>query len=139
MSQSSIPPQHQDAQPGHEAEMTPRPRQPSASYRAAGHLRGKVALITGGDSGIGRAVAIAFAKEGAEIAVVYLNEHDDARETVQLVEAEGSKVVAWAGDIGEESFCRHVVERTIEEFGRLDILVNNAGEQHPQKRLEHLI
>jgi NAD(P)-dependent dehydrogenase (short-subunit alcohol dehydrogenase family) len=101
-------------------------------YRPAGKLQGKTALITGGDSGIGRAVAVAFAKEGADVAIVYLSEQKDADETVRLVEAEGKRCLAIAGDIGEEAFCKQCVERTVRELGKLDILVNNAGEQHPQ-------
>jgi NAD(P)-dependent dehydrogenase (short-subunit alcohol dehydrogenase family) len=124
------PPQRQESQPGRETEMTPRPEPVSPEYRPAGHLRGKIALVTGGDSGIGRAVAVAFAKEGADVAIVYLNEHEDAAETKRLVESEGRKAVLVAGDVGEEPFCREAVARTVREFGRLDVLVNNAGEQH---------
>jgi NAD(P)-dependent dehydrogenase (short-subunit alcohol dehydrogenase family) len=136
--QGGQPPQHQHRRPGIESEMTPRPQSADAAHRGSGKLSGKVALVTGGDSGIGRAVAIAFAREGAEIAISYLNEHDDAKETVRLVEAEGRRCVALAGDIGSEEFCRALAERTLREFGRLDILVNNAGEQHPVESLEQL-
>src|SRR5690606_38195649 len=104
----------------------------------AGRLKGKVALITGGDSGIGRAVAVAMAREGADIAVVYLEEHKDAEETVRLVEEEGTEAIQIAGDIGDEDFCRKAVERTVEEFGRLDILVNNAAEQHETEDLAQI-
>ena len=104
--------------------------------RSAQKLAGKVALITGGDSGIGRAVAVAFAREGAEIAVVHLEEHEDAKETKRLVESEGRRCLVIAGDIGEERFCRRSVARTVRELGRLDILVNNAAEQHPRERIE---
>ncbi len=97
-------------------------------YRGSGKLQNKVALITGGDSGIGRAVAIAFAKEGADVAVVYLEEHKDARETAQLVEQRGRKCVLIDGDVGDENFCQEVVKQTIDEFGKIDILVNNAAE-----------
>lgn len=123
------PPQSQGRQPGRESEMTPRPRF-EPRFDGAGRLDGKVALITGGDSGIGRAVAVGMAREGASVAIVYLEEHDDARETVALVEREGGRALALAGDIGEEDFCFEAVRETLEAFGRLDILVNNAAEQH---------
>jgi NAD(P)-dependent dehydrogenase (short-subunit alcohol dehydrogenase family) len=109
--------------------MRPRPDY-KPLVQGSNRLRDKVALITGGDSGIGRAVAVAMAREGADIAIVYLEEHRDADETVGLVEQEGRRAFKVAGDIGDEDFCRKVVEKTIEEFGRLDILVNNAAEQH---------
>jgi NAD(P)-dependent dehydrogenase (short-subunit alcohol dehydrogenase family) len=118
--------------------MRPRPRAEDASQPAAGRLRGKVALITGGDSGIGRAVAIAFAREGADVAFVYLNEHGDAEETERRVAAHGRRSLRLAGDVGDEDFCRAAVERTVRELGRLDILVNNAAEQHVQERLEDI-
>jgi NAD(P)-dependent dehydrogenase (short-subunit alcohol dehydrogenase family) len=125
--------QTQRRQPGREWKMDPppdyRPRFPGA-----GRLGGQVALISGGDSGIGRAVAVAMAREGARIALVYLEEHRDAEETVALVEAEGGKALAIAGDIGDEAFCEDAVRRTLEAFGRLDILVNNAAEQHEAKQ-----
>jgi NAD(P)-dependent dehydrogenase (short-subunit alcohol dehydrogenase family) len=123
------PAQQQPRQPGRESEMTPRPDY-RPKYPGVGKLKDKVALITGGDSGIGRAVAVAMAREGARIVLVYLDEHDDARETVRLVEQEGSRATSIAGDIGEEALCREAVERTLATFGRLDILVNNAAEQH---------
>jgi NAD(P)-dependent dehydrogenase (short-subunit alcohol dehydrogenase family) len=132
------PPQHQDRQPGIESEMTPRPRAEDPAYRGSGKLRGKVALITGGDSGIGRAVAILFATEGADVAIVYLNEHDDAAETKRRVEAEGRRCVTFAGDVGLEPFCHDVVHQTVSALGQLDILVNNAAEQHPQESLEKI-
>jgi len=99
-------------------------------YRGVGKLKDKVAVITGGDSGIGRAVAVAMAREGAKIAIVYLDEHNDAEETVRLVAEEGSEAIRFAGDIGDEKFCKQVIDDTVETFGRLDILVNNAAEQH---------
>jgi NAD(P)-dependent dehydrogenase (short-subunit alcohol dehydrogenase family) len=125
------PPQEQDRQPGIESEMTPRP-DASPDGQGAGKLRGKVALITGGDSGIGRAVAYLFAREGADIAISYLDEHGDAEETKAGVEREGRRCITVPGDVGDEAHCRQVVERTIQELGKLDILVNNAAEQHPQ-------
>jgi NAD(P)-dependent dehydrogenase (short-subunit alcohol dehydrogenase family) len=133
-----IPPQRQARQPGIEAEMTPRPRSEDESQRGSGKLDGKVALITGGDSGIGRAVALAFAKEGADVAVLYLDEHQDAEETRRRVEEKGRRCLLIAGDVGDEGFCREAVERTARELGRLDILVNNAAEQHEQKSLEDI-
>jgi NAD(P)-dependent dehydrogenase (short-subunit alcohol dehydrogenase family) len=123
------PPQQQERQPGRETQMHPRPDyQPK--YPRTGKLKDKVVLITGGDSGIGRAVAVAMAREGAKIAVVYLEEHKDADETLRAVEGENSRGVKIAGDVGIEKFCREAVEKTVKEFGRLDILVNNAAEQH---------
>lgn len=136
--QSLQPPQHQDQQPGRESEMTPQPKADDPQYRGSGKLQDKVALITGGDSGIGRAVAIAFAKEGADVAIMYLNEHDDAKQTKQLVEQQGRRAVAIAGDIGDENFCQQAVQQTVDEFGKLDILVNNAAEQHPQESIEDI-
>jgi len=132
------PPQHQERRPGIEAEMKPRPKAEDRQYKASGKLQGKVALITGGDSGIGRAVAIIFAKEGADVAIVYLNEHSDAEETRRLVVKEDRRCLLIAGDIGDEAFCRQAVAQTVEELGRLDILVNNAAEQHPQESIEQI-
>jgi NAD(P)-dependent dehydrogenase (short-subunit alcohol dehydrogenase family) len=132
------PPQQQSRQPGTEAEMHPRPRAEDAGQPGSGKLRGKVALITGGDSGIGRAVALAFAKEGADVAIVYLNEHADAEETVRRVRAHGRRALAEAGDVGDERFCRDAVARAVQELGRLDVLVNNAAEQHVQERPEDI-
>ena len=132
------PPQRQRRQPGLETRMTPRPQADRPLARGTGKLRGKVALITGGDSGIGRAVAIAFAKEGADVAIVYLNEHGDARETVRLAEQCGVRAVRIAGDVGREPFCREAVRRTIRQLGRLNILVNNAAEQHPRPSLHDI-
>ena len=135
---SHHPAQEQERQPGLRSDMTPRPRAEMRDYRSAGKLAGKVALVTGGDSGIGRAVAIGFAKEGADVAIVYLDEHEDARSAQALIEQEGRRSVALAGDVGDEAFCRDAVAHTVEAFGRLDLLVNNAAEQHPQDRLEEI-
>ncbi|MDR4480712.1 MAG: SDR family oxidoreductase [Nitrospira sp.] len=132
MSNKQRPPQTQERQPGLEAEMTPRPQSDDRRHHGSGKLRGRVALITGGDSGIGRAVAIAFAREGADIAIAYLDEHQDAKETRALVEKEGRRCLIMAGDVGTVQFCEDCVARAIQEFGRLHILVNNAAEQHPQ-------
>jgi NAD(P)-dependent dehydrogenase (short-subunit alcohol dehydrogenase family) len=131
-----LPRQHQDQQPGHEAPMHPKPRDEMTRYKGSGKLLGRVAVITGGDSGIGRAVAVGFAKEGADVAVVYLNEHDDADHTCNLVEAEGRKCLKLAGDVGDEAFCQHAIDEVAAKFGRLDIVVNNAAEQHPQDSLD---
>ena len=133
-----FPPQHQSKQPGVETEMNPRPISQSPTYKASGKLAGKKAIITGGDSGIGKAAALLFAKEGADVAIVYLDEHDDANETKQLIEAEGRKCLLYAGDIGNEDFCKEVTNKILSEFGSLDILVNNAAEQHPQKSLSNI-
>jgi NAD(P)-dependent dehydrogenase (short-subunit alcohol dehydrogenase family) len=132
------PAQEQDRQPGLRSEMVPQPRSEMRDYRAAGKLEGKAALITGGDSGIGRAVAIGFAKEGADVAIVYLDEHEDAESTKALVEEQDRRCIAIAGDVGDEAFCREAVARTDEAFDQLDLLVNNAAEQHPQERLEDI-
>lgn len=134
----TLPPQEQPRQPGLQTEMTPAPRSGESRYRAAGKLEGKSAIITGGDSGIGRAVAIAFAKEGADLLVSYYDEHEDARETQRLVEAEGRKCVLLAGDIADEAHCEAIVKKAVSELGKIDILVNNAAEQHVVKRLEDI-
>lgn len=126
------PPQHQDRQPGRETQMRPRPDY-EPRFPGAGKLKGKVALITGGDSGIGRATAVHMAREGADIVIVYLEEHKDADQTLQLIEREGTKAIKIAGDIGDEKFCKQSVDRVMKEFSRLDILVNNAAEQHEVK------
>ena len=133
-----FPPQHQSRQPGVETEMNPRPISQSPTYKASGKLVGKKAIITGGDSGIGKAVSLLFAKEGADVAIVYLDEHNDANETKQLIEAEGRKCLLYAGDIGNEDFCKEVTNKILSEFGSLDILVNNAAEQHPQQSLSNI-
>lgn len=133
----TLPPQHQNRQPGIESEMKPLPKY-EGNYLAAGKLRNKVALITGGDSGIGRAVAVAYAKEGADVAIVYLNEHEDAEQTKSEVEQEGRKCILIPGDVGEESFAAEAVKKTVEELGGLDLLINNAAEQHPQPGIENI-
>lgn len=131
----TVPEQHQNQQPGLNNEMNPKPIDQEPEYVSANKLTGKVALITGGDSGIGRAVAIAFAREGADIAIVYLSEHEDAKETKAILEGIGRRCLLCSGDIGEESFSAKVTNQIIGELGRIDILVNNAAEQHPQNSI----
>jgi NAD(P)-dependent dehydrogenase (short-subunit alcohol dehydrogenase family) len=131
---SSKPKTTQARQPGIEADMQPKPDW-HPRHPGAGKLDGKVALITGGDSGIGRAVAVAFAREGADVAIAYLDEHQDAEETVGMIEAEGRQAICIDGDIGYEDHCRRVVDKVVERFGRIDILVNNAAEQHEREHL----
>jgi NAD(P)-dependent dehydrogenase (short-subunit alcohol dehydrogenase family) len=133
----TLPPQTQDRQPGREAEMNPAPDY-MPRFPGSGRLAGKTAIVTGGDSGIGRAVSVAFAREGANIGLLYLEETEDAQETQRLIEAEGSQAFCVAGDIGDEAFCRHAVDHVAERFGGLDVLINNAGEQHVETRLEEL-
>lgn len=128
---------HEDALPDHESRLEPKPDW-TPRYPGSGRLAGKVALITGADSGIGRAVAALYAREGADVGIVYLCEHDDARKTVEIVEAEGRTGIAIAGDVGDKAFCEAAVEQVIERFGRLDIVVNNAGEQHPDKDIRDI-
>lgn len=127
----TLPPQEQDRQPGLESRMHPRPDVERPVAARARRMEGRAAIVTGGDSGIGRAVAVAFAQEGADVAILYLDEEDDARETRRMVEAEGRRCVAIAGDIGDEAHCADAVRRAVAELGRLDVLVNNAAEQHP--------
>ncbi|HEY8190466.1 MAG TPA: SDR family oxidoreductase, partial [Micavibrio sp.] len=128
----------QNHQPGRESEMIPEPQSFMENYKAAGKLIDKVALVTGGDSGIGRAVCIAYAKEGADVAFIYLEEDQDAAITAERVEAEGVRCLKIRGDIGSKSFCESAVKKVINELGQLDILVNNAAEQHVQKNLKDI-
>ncbi len=130
-----FPPQHQDTQPGMEYLMTPRPIFDNPYYRASGKLRGKVAIITGGDSGIGRAVAVGFVKEGANVVIAYYNEHKDAEETKEFIEKLGGTCLLMAGDIKDTNFCDKIIDETMKKFGKIDILVNNAGVQYQQKSL----
>jgi NAD(P)-dependent dehydrogenase (short-subunit alcohol dehydrogenase family) len=137
MSTQTLPKQKQEHQPGRETEMRPQPDY-EPKYPGCRRLRDKVALITGGDSGIGRAVAVAMAREGAKVAIVYLEEQKDADITQAAVEKEGSRAIKIKGDVGDEDFCRGAVEKAVKEFGRLDILVNNAGEQHETKDIRKI-
>ncbi|MBS1189730.1 MAG: family oxidoreductase [Rhodocyclaceae bacterium] len=134
----SPPPQHQERQPGREGEMQPPPESFARHYVGSGKLQGKVALVTGGDSGIGRATAIAFAKEGADVAIAFLEECQDAHDTREAIEACGRQGISIAVDLGNEEGCKALVEEVVNQFGRLDILVNNAGEQHPQKSISDI-
>ena len=132
------PPQHQNRTPALESEMVPRPQYDDPNYKGSGKLKDKVALITGGDSGIGRSVAVYYAKEGADVAIVYLNEHDDAKETQQAVQGYGRRCLLIPGDIRGEDFCQEAVKKTIDEFGHLDILVNNAAVQYQEPTLDDI-
>ena len=133
-----FPPQHQP-KPGKESELTPRPEFNAPEYRGSGKLAGAAALITGGDSGIGRAVAVLFAREGADVAIVYLPvEESDAKTTAAAIEAEGRRALLIAGDVQNSSFCADAVERTVNAFGKLDVLVNNAAYQQHQKSIEEV-
>jgi NAD(P)-dependent dehydrogenase (short-subunit alcohol dehydrogenase family) len=136
--QHTLPSQHQKRQPGIESEMNPAPKSVDSSYRGSEKLKDKVAIITGGDSGIGKSVAIYFAKEGANVVIVYLDEHEDASETKRIVEDEGTQCLLLAGDVGEEEFCWEVINQTINTFGKINIIVNNAAEQHPQTSIESI-
>jgi NAD(P)-dependent dehydrogenase (short-subunit alcohol dehydrogenase family) len=131
-------PDQQQEHPGHESEMTPAPDFGEESYKGSGKLEGKAAIITGGDSGIGRAIALAFAREGADVLISYLNEEDDAQETRRVVEEAGKKCITVSGDISEEAHCRKIVQRATEEFGKIDILVNNAAFQMTHESIQEL-
>jgi NAD(P)-dependent dehydrogenase (short-subunit alcohol dehydrogenase family) len=133
----TLPPQTQSTQPGRETEMNPKPNY-TPRFPGSGRLEGKAAIITGGDSGIGRAVAVLFAREGAKVAVLYLNEGQDAQDTKHLVEMEGSQCLLISGDVGDPGFCREAITRVMNEFGRIDVLVNNAAEQHPKKDVQEI-
>lgn len=133
----TLPPQEQP-EPGKEGLMNPRPEYSGEDYKAAGKLEGKVAIITGGDSGIGRSVAVLYAREGADVAILYLDQHQDAEETRTVVEQYGRRCLTFAGDVADREVCRKVIDETLAAFGKLDILVNNAAEQHPQEKLEDI-
>jgi len=135
MSEQQLPPQHQERQPGREGEMEPKPQYIRDDYRGSDKLRGRAAIVTGGDSGIGRAVAVHFAREGADVLIAYLEEDDDAQATRALVEQEGVRCEQFRGDLGDPGTAEAVVERAVATFGRLDIVVNNAAEQHAVQEL----
>lgn len=128
-----VPPQHQDHQPGSQQAMTPQPEVIKAGHRGSGKLAGKVALISGGDSGIGRSIAVLFAREGADVAIVYLEEQDDAVETRQLVEQEGQRCLTLSGDLRDEDTASRAVQQTLSQFGKINILINNAAVQYEQQ------
>jgi NAD(P)-dependent dehydrogenase (short-subunit alcohol dehydrogenase family) len=131
------PIEEEAALPGNEHELDPKPEwQPR--YAGSGRLKDKVAIVTGGDSGIGRAVAVLFAREGADVAILYLNEHEDAGDTKKFVEAEGRRAICIPGDLGDRDFCFKAVQQVVDTFGQLDILINNAGEQHPDEKIEDI-
>ncbi|MDH2889948.1 SDR family oxidoreductase [Bacillus cytotoxicus] len=134
----TLPPQHQNKQPGVESLMNPLPQYDNPYYKGSGKLKGKYMLITGGDSGIGRAVSVAFAKEGANIAIAYLDEHEDANETKKLVEKHGAKCILLPGDVSDEQHCEQIVKETVSQLGGLNILVNNVAQQYPQQSLEYI-
>ena len=133
----TLPPQEQP-EPGKEGLMNPRPEFRGEDYKAAGKLEGKVAIITGGDSGIGRSVAVLYAREGADVAILYLDQHQDAEQTRSVVERYGRRCLTFAGDVADREVCRKVIDETLAAFGKLDILINNAAEQHPQEKLEDI-
>lgn len=133
----TLPPQHQDRQPGIESQMNPKPDY-EPRFPGSGRLQGRVAIVTGGDSGIGRAVSVLFAREGADVAIIYLNEGEDAQATKSLVEREGRRCLTIAGDVGQPDVCKSAVDRVLRELGRVDVLVNNAAEQHPKKEITEI-
>lgn len=133
-----FPPQHQEHKPGIESEMSPKPLYKKETNLGCGKLKGKTAIITGGDSGIGRAVSVAFAQEGADVCIVYLNEHNDAEYTKKEVDEIGRKCILISGDVSDEEFCIKAIKMAIDEFGKLDILINNAGEIHVQNNIEDI-
>ena len=134
----NIPPQEQEGQPGMTAPMDPQPQDAMETYQSAHRFKDKVVVITGGDSGIGRATAIGFAKEGANVAILYLNEHTDAEKTKALIEKEGVEALALAVDVSHQPACAEAIATVYEQFKRIDVLCNNAAEQHPQKQLEDI-
>lgn len=132
------PPQHQDKQPGVQTKMAPPPESIHEDYQGSNKLLDKVAIVTGGDSGIGRAVSLLYANEGADIVITYLNEHEDAKTTQEMIKQLGRKCLILSGDIGDPKFCQSVIEKTIKDFKKIDILVNNSAEQHIQENFEDI-
>ena len=137
MTKTKEPMIHEDALPGNETEVHPKPEW-DPRYPGSDRLKGKVAIVTGADSGIGRATAVLYAREGADVAIFYLCEHEDAEITKKAVEAEGARAILVPGDLGDKAFCERAVQKVIDTFGKLDILVNNAGEQHPDKNIRDI-
>lgn len=133
-----IPPQHQEKQPGDESKMNPEPSFLNPNYRGTNKLKEKVAIITGGDSGIGRSVSVLYAREGAKVVIVYLESHQDAQKTKEYVEKEGGECLLISGDVGKKEFCQQVVQKTLDRFNKIDILVNHAGYQKKCAKLEDL-
>jgi len=131
-------PKQQQQPPGHEKELTPQADHGETSYRGSGKLQDKATVITGGDSGIGRAVALAFAREGADVLIAYLNEHEDAKETARLVEEAGRRAVLVPGDLADPAHCRAIIDKAVQEFGRIDVLVNNAAFQMSRDSIEEI-
>jgi NAD(P)-dependent dehydrogenase (short-subunit alcohol dehydrogenase family) len=131
------PTREEPALPGNEHELDPKPDW-LPRYAGSNRLKDKVAIVTGGDSGIGRAVAVLFAREGADVAILYLNEHEDAADTKKFVEAEGRRAICIPGDLGDRDFCFRAVQQVVDTFGKLDVLINNAGEQHPDEKIEDI-
>jgi NAD(P)-dependent dehydrogenase (short-subunit alcohol dehydrogenase family) len=138
ISPQQIPAQFQDRSPALESEMTPQPEYDNPNYKGSDKLLDKVALITGGDSGIGRSIAVHYAKEGADVAIVYLDEHQDAKKTKEAVESYGRRCLLLPGDIRSETFCQEAVQKTLDEFGQLDILINNAAVQYLEPSLDDI-
>ncbi len=134
----SVPEQKQDKQPGLESLMNPKPIFEDPSYKGSDKLKNKIAIITGGDSGIGKAVAIAFAKEGADLAIIYYDEHEDAEETKKIIESKGRKCILIPGDITDDNFCKAAVQKTLQQFSKIDILINNAAVQYAQNSIEDI-
>lgn len=132
------PPQHQSHQPGHQTKMKPEPRGEMEDYVGSNKFQDKVVVVTGGDSGIGRAVSIGFAKEGARVVIVYKDEHEDAKKTQKLIQKLDQPCILLPGDISEQAFCQQVIDKTIAEFGRLDVLINNAAVQFPAEELDDI-
>ncbi len=138
MAKKTLPPQTQANQPGRESKMKPRPKSSAKKYSPAGKLKNKIAVITGGDSGIGKSAAVAFAKEGAHCVIIYLEETKDAQQTKKLIEKQGQKALLIQGDVGDSQFCQQAVDQIKKQFKRIDILVNNAAEQHEVKSIKDL-
>ncbi len=132
---AGLPPQHQNRQPGIQGELRPQPKEDDARLHSSRRFEDKIFVITGGDSGIGRAVGLGAAREGANVAIVYLNEDEDAKASQKQMEELGAQTLSFRGDVGDEAFCKSVIDEVVKRFGKLDVLINDAGEQHPQERI----